>query len=245
MLYVRFAPIPRVMRTDLHTHRCHIYTRTFPALKRKPFPVIEHGRDFPDIMPLARTPKPEEKLRILVPGQLTPHKGADFIARLVELDKGEHLEFHFLGTLPPAYRHLGTWHGPYERDDFASHVRRLECHVIGIFSIWAETYCHTLSEAWACGMPVVASNLGAMRERIDTHGGGWLIDVTKPLDAYVALTNIREHPEDYTRKAAKAQASNVRTIGDMADDYQRLYDSIKAARRVFTRKSLLQRKNSA
>ncbi|MBV8358328.1 MAG: hypothetical protein JO189_10385 [Deltaproteobacteria bacterium] len=45
-----------------------------------------------------------------------------------------------------------------------------------MLSIWPETYCHTLTEIWACGLPVVAFKLGAMAERIAKYGGGWLLD---------------------------------------------------------------------
>jgi len=35
----------------------------------------------------------------------------------------------------------------------------------GLFSIVAETFSHPLTEAWALGIPVVATDLGAFGER--------------------------------------------------------------------------------
>jgi hypothetical protein len=38
-----------------------------------------------------------------------------------------------------------------------------------------------LTECWSCGVPVLGIDLGAVGERIGTHGGGWLL--LPPVDA--------------------------------------------------------------
>ena len=212
-----------------------IYTTTYPELKATPFHVIEHGRDFEAQENLAHTPHPQEKLRVLIPGHLTQHKGADFIAQLIDIDNKhlQQLEFHFLGNLPQRYEHLGVWHGTYKREEFQQRVREIGCHVMGIFSVWAETYCHTLSEAWACGVPVVASHYGALGNRIHTHGGGWLVDVTRPEDAYAIICNIAHDSQDHAQKTAQARIENIRTTQQMGQDYRHVYQQVFDTHKTF------------
>jgi GT2 family glycosyltransferase/glycosyltransferase involved in cell wall biosynthesis len=198
--------------------------QTYPNLCQADFRVIEHGRDFAKQHHLSKPPTTGEPLKIIVPAQLTKHKGADFIEQLLELDAGRgELEFHFLGNLPKQYQHLGVFHGSYERETLPQHIAAINGHAIGIFSIWAETYCHVLSESWACGMPVIASNLGALHERISKHGGGWLIDIENPQIAYQQILSIKHNKADYSNKAMQANLNNIKTIKEMADEYQELY----------------------
>ncbi|MDD3984506.1 MAG: hypothetical protein PHY59_01120 [Methanobacterium sp.] len=51
-------------------------------------------------------------------------------------------------------------------------VNKIKPSFIGIFSICPETYSHTLTEAWTCGIPVLATEIGALKERIIKNGGG-------------------------------------------------------------------------
>ncbi|MFM7859452.1 MAG: glycosyltransferase, partial [Flammeovirgaceae bacterium] len=99
---------------------------------------------------------------------------------------------------------MGVFHGAYSRDELPDKVAAIGGHVMGIFSIWPETYCHVLSEAWACGMPVIGSNLGALKERINIHGGGWVVDISKPKSAYNKICAIRGNSADYERKTKSA-----------------------------------------
>ena len=204
-----------------------IMVTAYPVLAQADFRVIEHGRDFEQQYHLAKTPSPDSPLKIVIAGQMTKHKGAEFIEKLLELDNGKGtIEFHFLGNLPEKYAHLGVFHGSYSRDELPAKVEAIGGHVMGIFSIWPETYCHVLSEAWACGMPVIASNLGALKERIKIHGGGWVADISKPKAAYNKICAIKSNPADYKRKAKAANLQALRTIKAMSDDYVDLYQKI-------------------
>ncbi len=204
-----------------------IMVKTYPTLANEDFRVIEHGRDFAQQQYLAVAPSLNAPLKIIIAGQMTKHKGADFIEKLLKLDTDNGaIEFHFLGNLPEKYSHLGVFHGSYSRDELPAKVAEIGGNVMGIFSIWAETYCHVLSEAWACGMPVIASNLGALKERINIHGGGWVIDIAKPKSAYTKICAIRANENDYQRKVAAASLQALRNINEMSDDYADFYADV-------------------
>jgi GT2 family glycosyltransferase/glycosyltransferase involved in cell wall biosynthesis len=137
--------------------------------------VIPHGRDFAQHSQSAAMPAPGEPIRVLVPGNISVTKGALLIKAMAELDVERRFEFHILGTATAELHGVGIHHGPYERDDFPRRVAEIRPHLGAILSIWPETYCHTLTEMWSCGVPVMAVDLGAVGDRIRACGAGWLL----------------------------------------------------------------------
>ena len=198
------------------------------------FHVFEHGRDFPEIAEgvkfAGKVPEPGQSIDILFPGQLGFNKGLELIRELKQLDKkAGRLHFHFLGKGSEHLGELGTIHGEYERDEFFDKVKAIQPSFMGIFSIWPETYCHTLSESWACGIPVIASDIGAIAERVNKHHGGWLIDYTDAKKAYAQILKIADDAEDYRRKMEAVALIQLRGTQTMASDYLSLYMRLKAA----------------
>lgn len=210
-----------------------VYLRSYPTLRRDAFRIIEHGRDLVQVDDVAVPPRPGERIRILVPGNLDVHKGADLLTRLKELDEDGRLEFHFLGSVDAAYRHLGTHHGTYAREEFAERARAIGPAFVGIFSITAETYSHSLTEAWAAGIPVLASNMGALEERIGRHGGGWTLPVDDPEMVYRRICAAADDLEEYERRRAAASIDGLADVAEMAGDYHALYQEVLARRRSF------------
>ena len=97
-----------------------------------------------------------------------------------------------------------------------------------VASIWPETYCHTLTEAWLAGIPVFASDIGTLRERVRHHGGGWLLDHTNPLAWYAEMRRIAAEPGSWREMRAQIDAMRIRTVDEMAGDYRRLYRGLLA-----------------
>jgi GT2 family glycosyltransferase len=203
-----------------------VMERSFPALKQRPFVIIPHGRDLPRRTGVARAPRDGETTRVLFTGNIGAHKGAHLIRRLADLDRGERLDLHFLGRTAPELFDVGTHHGEYDRDDLADRVAAVAPAFIGILSIWAETYCHTLTEAWAAGVPVLASDIGVLRERVLASGAGWLIDHRDAATAYRQILAAAADPAEYDRRRAAAERVRSRSTTDMAADYARLYTSL-------------------
>jgi len=208
-----------------------IYLSAFPQLNDKPFWVIEHGRDFESVASVATAPRPGEPVRILVAGNIDRHKGSHFIRQLKELDAEGLLEFHFLGRTDEEIHHIGVQHGPYERADFVRLAQQIRPSFAAIFSIWAETYSYTLTEAWSVGLPVLGSNLGAVGERIARHGGGWAVDTTDPAATLAQIRQIVTHPATYQEEVQAVKRIQIQTLEEMADTYRSLYDHISTDRK--------------
>jgi GT2 family glycosyltransferase/glycosyltransferase involved in cell wall biosynthesis len=211
-----------------------IYLQTYPQMADTPFHVIEHGRDLA-FEPLDAMPDLRGRVRIAIPGAFDVHKGAPFIERLLALDTAGRLEFHFLGKVPEEHRHLGVVHGSYQRHQFAQKMREIQPAFVGILSIWAETYSHTLSEAWAAGLPVLVTDLGAPRERVERHGGGWILDHADPAGSYARILEICADEAEYRRARSETGTAGIRTVRAMADDYDRLYRTTFLNRRTMRR----------
>ncbi|AHX60273.1 glycosyltransferase [Aeromonas media WS] len=147
----------------------------FPQLKDK-FIVIPHGRDFPLMYPGEALNSTPEKIRVIVPGNISLAKGAALIKEMIEEDQQNLLEFHFLGKVASELSGLGIHHGTYTRDDIVEKIKEIKPHIGVVLSLWPETFCHTLTEMWAAGIPVLGVDLGAVGNRIQSSGAGWLID---------------------------------------------------------------------
>jgi GT2 family glycosyltransferase/glycosyltransferase involved in cell wall biosynthesis len=217
-------------------------TKIYPELDQANFQVIPHGRDFPHLKTeptfVVRPPKVNQPLRILFPGNISSSKGAELIVAIKELDRDNRLEFHFLGRTRHFLKSVGILHGTYTRADFDQWIQKIRPHCVSIFSIWPETYCHTLTESWASGIPVVAINKGAVGERISRHGGGWLIDEVEPKVIYQRLLEIADDVPGYIERISHlnqwqltyAKQNNIAT---MAAQYHKLYQQVISATRPF------------
>lgn len=188
--------------------------------------VIEHGRDFERAASVAVAPSAGLPARILVAGNAGYHKGSDYLRRLVALDRrrGRRLEVHVLGRADRDAEAWAVCHGPYERGEFRPLATEVRPSFAGVFSVWPETYSHTLTEAWSVGLPVLATDLGAPSERITERGGGWLLPPDDVEAAYERITAVLDDPEEYHRRTAEAHVQGLPSVDDMAEAYLAIYD---------------------
>jgi glycosyltransferase involved in cell wall biosynthesis len=202
-----------------------------PATRRLPFHVIPHGRDFPRFLPPAQEPFRGGKLRILVPGNVNLAKGGMLIRQIAARMQDE-VEFHLLGKIGHSVGKVPglVKHGAYERDTFVDRVAAIEggVHVGAILSIWPETYCHTLTELWAAGLPVVGIDLGAVGERIAETGAGWLVPEPDVEAAIGVFRQILENPDALLQRAEavgrwQATLGSERSTDWMAKRYLDIY----------------------
>jgi len=149
-----------------------------PSIPADRFKVIPHGRDFGEFRRLGQPPLHGDPLRILLPGNISHAKGLDFVYDLLEEDKAGLLEFHVLGAVAASNRGEHprlVKHGAYQRDNFAEKVRPIRPHLGAIFSIWDETYCHTLTELWSIGLPAIVFDYATVAGRVRKTGAGWVM----------------------------------------------------------------------
>lgn len=219
---------------------CSVYPEEQSKLR-----VIPHGRDFSSFAQLGQRVKPGEKLRVLVPGNISASKGSRLIAQVARMDGGQRIEFHFLGGIDPALSGLGVEHGTYQREALVKKVTEIRPHIGIVLSVWAETYCHTLTEMWACGLPVLALELGAVAERLKSTGAGWLLDASiEASDLRDEMLRLSSDKMEFDRAMAsvlKWQSSEgiTRNTSAMASAYRGVYRTVDPTGHVVPRVGLL------
>jgi len=185
-----FATTAQSARTLIHDH--------FPAARSKPFFVIPHGRDFRVFANPPTWPSDNENLRILAIGNLNASKGSDYLAALAKDAKALGIEIHVLGQWLPSERPEDiVLHGAYDRDALVEKVQSIAPHIGCVLSIWAETWCHVLTELWAAGLPVLGFDIGAVGERLQESGAGWLVPIGTAHSLAETVRKIRGDPSGY------------------------------------------------
>jgi len=204
----------------------------YPVLSFKPFKVILHGRNFTEFKQLATKPKAGETIRLLVQGNISEAKGGKILQELANLVDSLVLEINVLGNVAPELNLPGSviCHGAYQREDFADKVAEIKPHIGAVLSIWPETWCHTLTELWSCGVPVIGFDIGAVGERISQTGAGWVLgdmqteSVSRLLQELIDENHweqVMSNVDAWQKGEGKDQ--NVQSMGQ---NYLRLYNSL-------------------
>ena len=199
-----------------------ILQNTYPFLLDTPTEVVEHGMSLDERDARVEAPQANEKVRILIPGNIDIHKGSRFIQELMRLDRGERIDFHLLGLNGDPELKGYVDHGSYDLTEFPERVKAIAPHFAGIFSVCSETYCFTLSEAWAVGLPALVTDVGAPADRVRAHGGGWVLSL-EPTQAYVEILEIASDKERYRLEQEQANLTGVLTTVQAAQEYDSLY----------------------
>jgi GT2 family glycosyltransferase len=211
--------------------------RHLPALSVDRFNVAPHGRDFGRFSSLAAPKGEGEPLRILVPGNISETKGAGVIRALTAINLDRRLEFHVLGNAPSLTDGDGVvLHGSYKREQFAERARSIRPHVGAVLSICDETWCHTLTELWAVGLPTVVLNFPTVAGRVEQSGGGWVFDHADVQGLLNSIVGLGDDPAEVQAKrdaVLRWQKTTGRIGGTaaMAARYLAIYDAALSRRR--------------
>lgn len=171
--------------------------------------VVENGLDtaaFSGPRPARRVGGP---LRVGFIGSVLPSKGVHLLLQAfrqlgdptgMRLDVwGEVLPFHNdrnygerLEQLRKGLEHVVTLHGRYDNADLPTILASFD--VLVVPSIWYESFCLTIREAFLAGVPVLASNHGAMAEAIRDGETGLLFEAGDADSLAAALRRLMADP---------------------------------------------------
>ncbi len=132
------------------------------------------------LRPPRRTRAGGRPRKILVIGGIGPSKGFDLLIECAAdaRDRALPLEFMVAGASAEDERLLAAGifvTGAYAEGEATALIRELDADLAFFASIWPETWCFTLSEAWRAGLYTIAFDLGAQAARIRaTRRGGVL-----------------------------------------------------------------------
>lgn len=204
-----------------------LFINIYPELIDKKFRIIEHGEDFPELDGEYHSlPSPNEPIKILFLGNISVHKGLFMIKKLKECDVDSRLEFHFLGAITEELEPLGYYHGKYHISELPEYLKTIKPSYIGIFSIWPETFCYTLSESWNYRIPVLSFDMGVVGDRMRENKGGWFIDQHNMEDSYNKILKISNDLNEYNSIQNNLKNIHLKTTKEMSESYLKIYKNI-------------------
>jgi glycosyltransferase involved in cell wall biosynthesis len=172
-------------------------------------------------------------LRVGFIGTLAPHKGCDLLVRAMRsLDLDATLDIYGnLQRFELFVEHLRglaagderiNFAGPFQRENVGEVLSRLD--VLVVPSRWYENQPGVILEAFAAGMPVVATDLGGMSEFVRHEENGLLFDLGDAKGLAYQLRRLAEEPGLLGK--LRAGIGPVKTVQDDADELEELYGSL-------------------
>ena len=140
-------------------------------------------------------------------GRLSPEKGID---TLIEASKlAPDLRIAVAGAGPASPLVQGAPHldmlGPQPAAEVYRRMR--QASVLLLPSIWYENFPRTIVEAFACGLPVIASRLGAMAEIVEDGRTGLLFEPGNAADLAAKMRWSAGHPDEMLSMGRRARAA--------------------------------------
>jgi O-antigen biosynthesis protein len=164
-------------------------------------------------------PDPQGRFTVGVVGALGREKGGEMLERIAALAEQRELplrlvmlgDTHRLGGPQSLYGDRLFVHGGYRREELPSLLRRYRVMLTAFPAIGPETFSLTLSEAWACGLPGMVPDLGALAERVRETGAGWILQQWQAPEAWLdALMDRLRDPATLSRAGALARLAGER-----------------------------------
>lgn len=176
-------------------------------------------------------------LRVGFVGTLAPHKGCDVLIRAFrDLPPGPDATLDIYGNLErfkPFVSELRDLAGDDRRIKFAGPFSREEVgdvlsgmDVLVVPSRWYENGPGVIFEAFAAGIPVVATDLGGMSEFVRHEENGLLFGLEDAHDLAGQLRRLIEEPGLLER--LRAGIGPVKTVQENVDELEALYMGLRA-----------------
>jgi glycosyltransferase involved in cell wall biosynthesis len=194
--------------------------------------ISHYGIDASRLTAAAEERNPSPTLRLGFVGTLAPHKGCDILVRAFR-------------KLPPELDATLTVHGDLDRyPSFVEELRELagdddrisfrgafpreelsrvlsEVDLLVVPSRWYENAPGVIFEAFAAGLPVVATDLRGMSEFVRHGENGLLFELEDAKDLSRQLRRLGDEPGLLER--LKKGIGPVKTLGQYTDELERLY----------------------
>lgn len=170
----------------------------------------------------------KNRKRIAFLGGLSEAKGSKIAYQLMNLS-GNRYDWYIIGGIGDyQLRALEKKNlfktGWYKRENACSILRQNQIDLVCILSICPETFCYTASEAELAGIPILATDIGALGDRVRKDQTGWLIspdtavkDILETVDGIFAdedrFAQVQDHVKTFRHKS----------IREMCEEYAELY----------------------
>ncbi len=202
--------------------------------------IIPHGLpELPGNVPVLPRDREDGRLRIVIPGRIQPGKGQQLLLEaLPEITRFAHV--YLLGAGKEGEVFFGKSGVDviiqYRRKDLRDLLATIGPHIAGLLSIVPETFSYTLSEMQQLDIPVIATRVGSLAERVKHGETGWLIepDADALVEGLQALASNRNDIDAVRERLADISLSGT---SEMVSKYQALCAPLSASRGLTTAQS--------
>ena len=194
-----------------------------------------YGIDISNISSVPHNQNVPPPLRVGFVGTIAPHKGCDLLIRAfrklppnLEATLTIHGNLQRFETFVERLYDLAkgderiTFAGPFQREDVGQVLSEMD--VLVVPSRWYENQPGVILEAFAAGMPVVATDLGGMSEFVKHEENGLLFELDDAENLARQLRRLGEEPGLLER--LRAGIGPVKTVQENVDELETLYGSL-------------------
>lgn len=131
-------------------------------------------------------PGKAQRARVAVIGAIGPDKGYDVLLACARdaAQRDLPLEFVVIGYTHDDLRLNDTGRAwvtyRFAMDQAVAEIQAQQPDIAFIPSIWPETWCFALSDAWAAGLRTAVFDIGTQAERVRASDGGWVLPLALP-----------------------------------------------------------------
>ena len=182
------------------TFLASVFKKEFPELKIR---IIPHGLDYRSVRENQRICQEGTKVILGYCGSIQPHKGVHVLIKAFRELNTENVELRLYGKwenedyLRSLKDMVGedkriVFGGEYEGEEVGKIMSGID--VLIVPSLCYESYSFVIHEAFACNVPVIASNIGGLAEKVKESITGFTFKVGDDKDLSTKLRYVIEEP---------------------------------------------------
>ncbi|VAW42984.1 hypothetical protein MNBD_CHLOROFLEXI01-4759 [hydrothermal vent metagenome] len=198
--------------------------------------VVRHGIELPDEtnqqLLHGKRPYADPPLQISYIGGLSWQKGVHLLVTAVNQLPATEAQLIIYGDPEPFPEYVATlkqsiaqnniqFGGKLARQDLWQALAKTD--VLVVPSVWYETSSLIIQEAQAAGVPVIASNIGAIPEKVTDGVDGLLFAANDSQALYNSLLSLLQQPEKLNEMRDNIQP--VRSISNHVDEIEGIYET--------------------
>jgi len=204
-----------------------IFKNELPCL---PVQIINHGINLHKLRKNKKSYKKGDKIIFGYAGSLNPHKGVHVIIEAFRKIKNHNIGLKIYGSGDALYTNKLKemakdnrieFLGVYSENQIADVLENID--IIIIPSLWYENYPLILHEAFASNIPVLASNVGGMAEKVKDNINGYTFRISDSEHLKELIEKIIDNPELLNVLKHNIENIIVPSIEQEAFAYEKLY----------------------
>lgn len=163
-----------------------------------------------------------KELRVGILGTMLKHKGELLYKHILKNSDSKRFKFYHFGDGTLVNDKLINI-GSYNRSSIYELLRGNNIDVVLLLSTWPETFSYTLSETFIAGIPPIVTNLGALAERVEKNGAGWIVDFESPEEICSLLEQLESDRALIDEKREILCSTPLDSLEKMKAEYGNLY----------------------